>query len=61
MKLTGATVHFVSEECDGGPIVSQKAVEGSARRHPGGAPAPGHGAVRVAAPAQAVSLFCQDR
>ena len=27
VKLTGATVHFVSEECDGGPIVSQKAVE----------------------------------
>ena len=26
VKLTGATVHFVSEECDGGPIVSQKAV-----------------------------------
>ena len=27
VKLTGATVHFVSEECDGGPIISQKAVE----------------------------------
>jgi phosphoribosylglycinamide formyltransferase 1 len=27
VKLSGATVHFVSEECDGGPIVSQKAVE----------------------------------
>ena len=27
VKLTGATVHFVSEECDGGPIVSQKAVD----------------------------------
>ncbi|MEG1879453.1 MAG: phosphoribosylglycinamide formyltransferase, partial [Pseudoflavonifractor sp.] len=26
-KLTGATVHFVSEEPDGGPIVLQKAVE----------------------------------
>ena len=26
VKLSGATVHFVSEECDGGPIVSQKAV-----------------------------------
>ena len=27
VKLSGATVHFVSEECDGGPIVLQKAVE----------------------------------
>ncbi len=26
VKLSGATVHFVSEECDGGPIVLQKAV-----------------------------------
>ena len=26
MKVSGATVHFVSEECDGGPIVLQKAV-----------------------------------
>ena len=27
VKLSGATVHFVSEECDGGPIVLQKAVD----------------------------------
>ena len=27
VKLSGATVHFVSEECDGGPIVVQKAVD----------------------------------
>ena len=27
MKVSGATVHFVSEECDGGPIVLQKAVD----------------------------------
>ncbi len=27
VKLTGATVHFVNEECDGGPIILQKAVE----------------------------------
>ena len=26
VKLTGATVHFVNEECDGGPIILQKAV-----------------------------------
>lgn len=27
VKLTGATVHFVTEECDGGPIIMQKAAE----------------------------------
>lgn len=27
VKLSGATVHFVTEECDGGPIIIQKAVE----------------------------------
>ena len=27
VKVTGATVHFVSEECDGGPVIAQKAVE----------------------------------
>ena len=26
VKVTGATVHFVSAECDGGPIIAQKAV-----------------------------------
>ena len=26
VKVTGATVHFVSEDCDGGPIVLQQAV-----------------------------------
>ena len=27
VKLTGATVHFVTEKCDGGPIIFQKASE----------------------------------
>lgn len=27
VKLTGATVHFVTEDCDAGPIIAQKAVE----------------------------------
>ena len=27
VKVSGATVHFVSEECDGGPVILQKAVE----------------------------------
>lgn len=27
VKLTGATVHFVTEDCDAGPIIMQKAVD----------------------------------
>lgn len=27
VKVTGATVHYVTEVCDGGPIIAQKAVE----------------------------------
>ena len=27
VKLSGATVHFVSTECDGGPIIAQRCVE----------------------------------
>ena len=61
VKLSGATVHFVSAECDGGPIIAQKAVEvrtddtlESLQQ-------------RIMEEAewkllpQAVSLFCQDR
>lgn len=27
VKVSGATVHFVNEECDGGPIIAQQAVD----------------------------------
>ncbi len=27
VKVTGATVHYVNEVCDGGPIIAQRAVE----------------------------------
>lgn len=61
VKLSGATVHFVSEECDGGPIIMQKAVpveegdtpESLQRRIM-------EQAEWIILP-QAVSLFCQDR
>ena len=61
VKLSGATVHFVSEECDGGPIVLQKAVEVL----PGDTPQTLQRRVMeqcewVLLP-RAVSLFCQDR
>lgn len=61
VKLSGATVHFVSEECDGGPIILQKSVpveEGDT---------PESLQRRIMEQAewkilpQAVSLFCQDR
>lgn len=61
VKLSGATVHFVSEECDGGPIVSQKAVE----VRPDDTPETLQ--LRIMEECewqllpQAVSLFCQDR
>jgi len=61
VKLAGATVHFVSTDCDGGPIILQKSVaveEGDTpellqRRVM-------EQAEWVLLP-QAVSLFCQDR
>lgn len=61
VKLSGATVHFVSEECDGGPIILQKAVpvlEGDTPRSL---------QRRIMEEAEwkllpeAVSLFCQGR
>ena len=61
VKLSGATVHFVSEECDGGPIIAQKAVE---VRHDD---SPETLQKRIMEEAewkllpQAVALFCQDR
>lgn len=61
VKLTGATVHFVSLDCDAGPIVLQQAVEVLPQDTP---EALQH---RVMEQAEwillprAVSLFCQDK
>ena len=61
VKLSGATVHFVSEECDGSPIIAQKAVE---VRHDD---TPEILQKRIMEQAEwkilpeAVALFCQDR
>ena len=61
VKLSGATVHFVSEECDGGPIVLQKAVEVL----PDDTPEVLQRRIMEQAEwkllPQAVSLFCQDK
>ena len=61
VKLSGATVHFVSEECDGGPIVLQKAVEVEENDTPETLQRRiMEQAERVLLP-RAVSLFCQGR
>ena len=61
VKVTGATVHFVNEEPDGGPIVLQKAVA----VQEGDTPETLQRRVMEEAEwiilPQAVSLFCQDR
>ena len=61
VKLSGATVHFVSAECDGGPIIAQKAV---AIRE-GDTPETLQRRIMEEAEwkllPEAVSLFCQDR
>ena len=61
VKLSGATVHFVSEECDGGPVIAQKAVEVRCDDTPETLQK------RIMEQAEwkllprAVSLFCQDK
>lgn len=61
VKVSGATVHFVTEECDGGPIILQKTVEVL------GDDTPETLQRRIMEQAewvilpQAVSLFCEDR
>lgn len=61
VKLSGATVHFVNEDCDGGPIILQKAVEVLPED------TPERLQKRIMEQAEwvllprAVSLFCEDR
>ena len=61
VKVSGATVHFVTEECDGGPIIAQEPVPVL----PGDTPETLQRRIMeqgewIALP-RAVSLFCQDR
>lgn len=61
VKLSGATVHFVTEECDGGPIIGQKAVT----VEPGDTPEILQKRIMEEAEwkllPEAVSLFCQGK
>ena len=61
VKLSGATVHFVSAECDGGPIIAQRSVVVL----PGDTPETLQRRIMEEAEwkllPEAVRLFCQDR
>ena len=61
VKVSGATVHFVTEECDGGPIIAQKCVPVLS----GDTPEILQKRIMTEAEwkllPQAVSLFCQGR
>ena len=61
VKLSGATVHFVTEECDGGPIIAQQAVPVL----PGDTPEVLQKRIMEQAEwkilPEAVALFCQNR
>ena len=61
VKLSGATVHFVSEECDGGPIGLLKSVVGYPDDTPEGLQRRIMEECEWKLLPQAVSLFCQDR
>lgn len=61
VKLSGATVHFVSEECDGGPIILQKAVAVEEDDTPETLQRRIMEQAEWKLLPQAVSLFCQNR
>ncbi len=61
VKLTGATVHFVTEVCDGGPIILQKAVEVLDDDTPEILQKRVMEQAEWKILPQAVSLFCEDR
>ena len=61
VKLSGATVHFVSEECDGGPIMAQKAVAIEENDTPETLQKRIMEQAEWKLLPEAVSLFCQDR
>ena len=61
VKLSGATVHFVSEECDGGPIISQRSVRVMENDTPETLQKRIMEEAEWKLLPEAVSLFCQDR
>ncbi len=61
VKVSGATVHFVSEECDGGPIILQKAVPVHANDTPETLQKRIMEQAEWKILPQAVCLFCDDK
>ena len=61
VKLSGATVHFVTEECDSGPIILQKAVDVLPDDTPEVLQRRIMEQCEWKLLPQAVSLFCQDK
>ena len=61
VKLSGATVHFVTEECDGGPIIAQKSVAVFNDDTPETLQKRIMEEAEWQLLPQAVALFCQDR
>ena len=59
--MSGATVHFVTEECDSGPIILQKAVDVLPDDTPEVLQRRIMEQCEWKLLPQAVSLFCQDR
>ena len=61
VKLSGATVHFVTKECDGGPIIAQKSVAVLENDTPESLQKRIMEEAEWKLLPEAVSLFCQDR
>ena len=61
VKLSGATVHFVSAECDGGPIIAQKSVAVMEEDTPETLQRRIMGEAEWKLLPEAVRLFCQGR
>ncbi len=61
VKLSGATVHFVTEECDGGPIIAQKSTVIREDDTPETLQKRIMEECEWVLLPQAVALFCQDR
>ncbi|MCI1268487.1 MAG: phosphoribosylglycinamide formyltransferase [Ruminococcus sp.] len=61
VKLSGATVHFVTEVCDGGPIIMQKAVAVENNDTPQSLQKRIMEQAEWKILPEAVSLFCQDK
>ena len=61
VKVSGATVHFVTEECDAGPVILQKAVDVLPEDTPETLQRRIMEQCEWVLLPQAVSLFCQDR